>query len=152
MFEVVTQSVSPSRADSENGENTFRSKMIRYIDLMQGYKTAVKNLHWAAKRLSNSDKRGIHLYLDDFTDTLAEFEDSVFEDFMGINGSINPQDIQSISCACTDVRDLINSILAETLSLYENIPPIPLFSGMKSETEVFIHNLNQFKYRFSLTE
>lgn len=143
---------NPINNDNQESNTDFKSKMIRYIDAMQGYKTAVKNLHWASKKLSNSDKRGIHLYLDDFTDTLASFEDSVFEDFMGISGPIDPQEIQSISCQCSNVKDLISTILVDTLNLYENIPQVSVFMGMKSEFEVFIHNLNQFKYRFNLTE
>lgn len=56
------------------------------MNVLEGIKTQTKNVHWASLKLPNRDKRGAHLYLDDFLEEVGDFQDLVAESAMGITG------------------------------------------------------------------
>ena len=49
----------------------MRSNILNYINKLQSYKTAIKNLHWSSKRMSE------HKLLDDIADSVAENQDEI---------------------------------------------------------------------------
>lgn len=137
-----------TRVESRNGLQFF----IDYISTLEGAKTKIKNLHWAAKNLPNSDKRGAHLYLDEFLEIVSAFQDTVAECSQGILGEMGPSAISGAPCMCVSPRELIESLTNKTIQFYEGIPSGTIYIGIKSETETFIANLNKYKYLFRLTE
>lgn len=123
--------------------------MIGFIDFIctiEGWKTRTKNLHWSANR------KNIHKYLDKFFDILVDYQDSIVEDYMGINGKLDPLDIEGVFCASRDYKSLIYKAITTTKEFYRSIPDEVDFLGIKSETEGFIHQLFKFKYLFSLCD
>ena len=54
-----------------------------YVNVLEGIKTQTKNVHWASLKLPNRDKRGAHLYLDDFLEEVGDFQDLVV---LGVGG------------------------------------------------------------------
>lgn len=126
---------------------------IDYINCLEGLKTKIKNLHWSAKILPSQDKRGAHLYLDDYLETVSDFQDKVAEGSMGALNTVIPIDcVQGTTCSCTSTKELIEYVRSRTLDFYVNMPEGALFAGLKSETEVFIQETNNFGYRFNLTD
>lgn len=125
---------------------------IGYLNILEGMKTKIKNFHWAAKKLSNADKRGTHLYLDEFLDIVSDFQDKVAESYQGILGEMNVDSIAGVSISCSSTSELISYIIDKTTQFYNGMPTDSIYSGIKSETEVFILNLNKYKYLFRLTE
>ena len=125
---------------------------INYINVLEGAKTKIKNLHWGAKNLPNADKRGAHLYLDDFLDIVSDFQDTIAESSSGILGEMDLNAISGIGMTSTTPRDLINTLLDKTVSFYDNLPSGTQYVGIRSETEVFIKDLTKYKYLFRLTE
>lgn len=125
---------------------------LRYLNVLEGAKTRIKNLHWAAKRLPVNEHKGAHEYLDDILDIVSDFQDTVAEASQGILGHMNPEDIQGIPLREGTVLGLLKSLTNSTLTFYEGIPKDPIFAGIKSETETFIKDLNKYKYLFELTE
>lgn len=125
---------------------------INYINILEGVKTKIKNLHWSAKKLPNADKRGAHLYLDDYLETVSEFQDKVAEGSMGILGIIPLDCVSGTPFNALNTADLISYVKTETYKFYTNIPMGPAYAGLKSEVEVFIQETNNFDYRFQLTE
>ena len=125
---------------------------INYINVLEGAKTKIKNLHWGAKNLPNADKRGAHLYLDDFLGIVSDFQDTIAESSSGILGEMDLNDISGIGMTSTTPRDLINTLLDKTVSFYDNMPSGTQYVGIKSETETFIKDLTKYKYLFRLTE
>ena len=125
---------------------------INYINVLEGAKTKIKNLHWGAKNLPNADKRGAHLYLDDFLDIVSDFQDTIAESSSGILGEMDLNAISGTGMICTTPRDLINILLDKTVSFYDNLPSGTQYVGIRSETEVFIKDLTKYKYLFRLTE
>lgn len=125
---------------------------INYINVLEGAKTKIKNLHWGAKNLPNADKRGAHLYLDDFLGIVSDFQDTIAESSSGILGEMDLNAISGIGMTSTTPRDLINTLLDKTVSFYDNLPSGTQYVGIRSETEVFIKDLTKYKYLFRLTE
>lgn len=123
------------------------SGMQMFIDLintLEGYKTRIKNMHWAAEAMN------IHLRLDEMLDIVADYEDSIAEESMGIFQKMGPLDISGTKCNDSDPAKMLNSLLQCVNSFYASLADDIRFAGMKSETEVFIHEINKHKYLFSL--
>lgn len=134
---------------SSNMFNFFQN----YVNILEGVKTQIKNIHWASLKLPNRDKRGAHLYLDDFLEVVGDFQDKVAECAMGITGtSFDFNTVHGIAFNASSTRELMMYIQDKTKEFYEGISDKTICSGIKSETEVFIVNINQYQYRFSLTD
>ena len=123
-----------------NGMQMF----IDFINVLEGYKTRIKNLHWAAEAMN------IHLRLDEMLGVVSDYEDSIAEESMGIFQKLSPLDIVGTKCTDSDPANMLTSLLQHTNSFYVQLADDIRFAGMKSETEVFIHEINKHKYLFSL--
>lgn len=126
---------------------------LNYVNILEGIKTQIKNLHWASLMLPDRSKRGAHIYLDDFHEEVSDFQDLVAESAMGITGtSFKMNTVSGTPFNASSTKDLMNYVQNKTLEFYSNIPQTPLCAGIKSETETFILKVNQYVYRFELTE
>ncbi len=119
---------------------------INYLNVLEGYKTKIKNLHWAAFALN------IHVKLDDLLDTVNDYQDSIAEDCMGIYGKMAPNVIQGVSCSHTDPLSMLEGLKEKVNQFYDGLEQNAQMSGIRSETEVFIHELNKFTYLFKLSK
>lgn len=125
----------------ENGSLEF---FISFISKVEGWKTRCKNLHWAAKR------KNIHVYLDDFLKVLSDYQDSIAEDCMGILGKMSPVCIAGVSPMSADPYGFIDEVRQGVLKFYDSVPKDSVYAGIRSETENFIHEVNKYRYLFSL--
>ena len=119
---------------------------INFINKLEGYKTKCKNLHWSAP------KKNIHVYLDEFLEIISDFQDSIAEDYQGILGKMQPNAIKGITCDCLNALDFIDEVKMCALAFYDKIPQESIYVGIKSECEVFIHNINKYRYLFNLCD
>lgn len=133
----------PTISKSETNGNPT-DLYINFLCQIEGWKTKCKNLHWAAQNDS------IHRRLDDLADVLSSYQDTLAEDYMGINGRVRPDILTGISSNAIEPNTFISEIIENTLSFYSQIDSSVVYAGIKSETETFIHNLNKIKYLFSL--
>ena len=117
---------------------------INFLCRIEGWKTKCKNLHWSAPNDS------MHRRLDDLADVLSSYQDTLAEDYMGINVKVRPDILSGIPSNAIEANALISEIIENTLNFYSQVNPTPIYAGIKSETETFIHNLNKIKYLFSL--
>lgn len=137
----------------ENKELALFKFFQNYVNILEGIKTQIKNIHWASLKLPNRDKRGAHLYLDELIEEIDKFQDLVAESAMGItNVSFEFNSVYGVSFQASSTSELMKYMQDETLKFYDSIPDKSICSGIKSETEVFILRINQFIYRFKLTE
>lgn len=126
---------------SDNNDN-----YITFISKLEAFKTKCKNLHWSAPN------EPIHVRLDEFLGIISDYEDSIAEEVMGMTKQFKPTDINpapfSHIQSITNASDFIEAISKETNIFYDSL--CPHCAGLKSETETFIHNINKYKYLFSL--
>jgi hypothetical protein len=119
---------------------------ISFINLLEGWKTKCKNLHWAAP------KKNIHVYLDEFLDVISDYQDGLAEGYMGILGKMQPNVIKGTSSDALNAIDFIEEVKAGTLSFYDKIPQETVYKGITSECETFIQNINKYNYLFHLCD
>lgn len=119
---------------------------ISFINLLEGWKTKCKNLHWAAP------KKNIHVYLDEFLDVISDYQDGLAEEYQGLLGHMQPNVIKGTPSDVLNAIDFINGVKAGTVKFYENIPEGTLYAGIRSECETFIHNILKYKYLFELCD
>ena len=119
---------------------------IRFINLLEGWKTKCKNLHWAAP------KKNIHVYLDEFLGVISDYQDGLAEEYQGLLGHMQPNVVKGTPSNVLNAIDFINEVKAGTTKFYENIPEGTLYAGIRSECETFIHNILKYKYLFELCD
>lgn len=123
----------------------MKQEHIDYINYIEGIKTTLKNTHWSSK--NNSE----HVRMDEFADIVSEFEDKISEEFQGIEGQIQDNQVQPKEYTFTNVETLLNNIKDETLTIYKNLQDDIEYIGICSEIESFIHDINKYKYLFRLS-
>lgn len=119
---------------------------IRFINLLEGWKTKCKNLHWSAP------KNNIHVRLDEFLGVISDYQDSLAEEYQGLLGHMQPNVVKGTPSNVLNAIDFINEVKAGTTKFYENIPEGTLYAGIRSECETFIHNILKYKYLFELSD
>lgn len=137
---------TPMEEERESISPTGSQFFINFLNQLEGWKTKCKNLHWAAP------KKNIHVYLDEFLSILSDYQDGLAEGYMGILGKMQPNVIKGISSNTLNANDFIEEVKVGTLSFYDKIPKESVYKGITSECETFIHNINKYKYLFSLTD
>ena len=142
IFGIDNFSSSTSSASIEEGANLF----INYINRLEGFKTKCKNLHWAAP------KKNIHVYLDDFLGIISDFQDTIAEGYMGILGRMQPNVVKGIPCETLNAMDFTEEVKNTAIVFYDKIPQETIYVGIRSECEVFIQNINKYKYLFGLCD
>lgn len=139
--EILLDIAPEVHQEPENGSMEF---FIAFISKVEGWKTRCKNLHWAAKR------KNIHVYLDDFLSVLSDYQDSIAEDCMGILGKFSPIAVSGVAPGAIDPYGFIDEVRQGVLKFYDSLPKESVYAGIRSETENFIHEVNKYRYLFSL--
>lgn len=122
----------------------MNKEIIHFLNILEGYKTRCKNLHWAADNINT------HEYLDKFLDEISEFQDAIAEGYLGIKGEFNYNDIHGVFIEVSSAFELAFKLRGDLIYFYEILPDTPLFKGLISECENFIQVVNKYKYLFSL--
>lgn len=125
-------------------QNINEDTILRFINTIEGWKTRCKNLHWAAP------EKAIHVYLDDFLTVLSGYQDSLAEEYMGINGKMQPTAVTGVTCNSTNAMEFIKQVRLKTLDFYSTISSNSIYAGVRSECETFIHEINKYNYLFGL--
>lgn len=146
MAYIENSLLTPFEEDEPSSTFNGSEFFIGYLNKLEGYKTKCKNLHWAAP------KKNIHKYLDKYLEILSDFQDTVAEGYMGILGKMQPNVIKGVPSDALNAIDFIEELRTATLSFYDNIPEETIYKGLKSETETFIQETNQYRYLFSLCD
>jgi hypothetical protein len=114
--------------------------LLDFICRLEGYKTNVKNLHWAASNLT------VHMELDDILDELSDFEDNVAEDAQAIYGQITVGDVYGISSVLDNPVDLLIAIRADLANMKDLLTD-KMYVGIINEVEDYWHKVNIRIYR-----
>ena len=129
----------------QNQEEFF----LDYINFLEGIKTKCKSMHWGILNINIRDKRGAHIYLDEFLEIISDYQDMIAETTQGILGNyitIDNIEGKKIRIIDDNPQGLLAILLDNVTNFYNKIEYI----GIKSETETFIKDIQKYNYLFNL--
>ena len=139
-------------ADSNNTVGTsLPEAILLYIKKLEGYRIRLREIHWSAENKSK------HELSDNLMSMLADYEDSIAEEAMGIFGiRVKVGDIVPEIPEGRDIKSILTSVTNDTLILLASLESsegetsIPS-GGIPSILEDILHDLNKSKYLETLS-
>ena len=117
----------------------MKNNIKSYLNKLQAYRTAIQNLHWSSKNMSE------HKLLDELNDIVGEHEDKVAEVAQGIFGQIKINELRPRRYNITDSRKMLQDLYNDTMKFHATTKSKQMI-GLRSEVESFITTLNQYDY------
>lgn len=151
VLSTVVMNVSNEKNGSDaavaaGAETSPEEIVLEYIKKIEGYRIRIREFHWDAKSHS------LHNLADSMMDDLESYEDSIAEDFMGIIGyRIQVGAVVPKMPRATEIKALIDEIVADSLYVRVKISELPRWSGIVSLIDDCVHNMNKSKYLADLT-
>lgn len=124
----------------------MNSKVLTFINKLEGYKTAIKQLHWDAKNLSQ------HELCDDIAESIAEFQDTVSEVEQSITGKLKVNSLKPTEYKIKDLKTFVEDVLDATNSFYKEVKDMgDTYVGMASDCESFLSDMQRKLYLVNFT-
>lgn len=142
MEEFALPSSLLKKAPAKGGSE--KSTMLSYVNLLEGYKTKFKNLHWSAK------DDPLHKRVDEFLAELSSFQDSISEDIQGTIGPFATNEIKGTDVSANDALTAIQTLFKETVSFRSKVEGGEDYFGLVSEIDNFCHNIKKYIYLFKM--
>ena len=79
----------------------MNTKILTFVNLLEGYKSAIKNIHW------NSSSLEQHKLCDDVAETIADFQDIVSEVEQSISGNLPFNKLKGTEYHITSIQKFI---------------------------------------------
>lgn len=117
----------------------MKQKIMSYINRLESYKTAIKNLHWSSKHMSE------HKLLDDIADSLSTYQDEIAEVAQGIYGKIKLNELRPKKYSLTNSKKMLIDLLDDTKKFHPSTKSKELI-GLRSVVESFMAEVSKFQY------
>lgn len=125
----------------------MKNNVLEFINKSEGWKTAIKNIHWDASNMSQ------HKLCDDIAYRLSDFQDAISEVEQSLDGNLAKNELKPIQYEIKDLIKFIEDVISDTTDFYKGLEGDD-YIGMRSECETFINDFQRFKYlaEFTLKE
>ena len=124
----------------------MNKKVLDFIEKCEGWKTAIKTLHWDADNMSQ------HELCDSIAERLAEFQDQVSEVEQSITGKLKPSDFKPTKYTVKDLKSFVEDVLDVTNTFYKAIKEEgDTYVGMASDCESFLSDMQRNLYLVNFT-
>ena len=124
----------------------MKKVILDYINKMEGWKTAIKSLHWDADNLSQ------HKLCDDIAGTIADFQDQVSEVEQSITGKLKINTLKGVTYKIKDLKAFVQDVLDETNVFYKKVKKLgDTYAGMASDCESFLSDMQRNLYLVNFT-
>lgn len=124
----------------------MKKVILDYINKMEGWKTAIKSLHWDADNLSQ------HKLCDDIAGTIADFQDQVSEVEQAISGNLSVNTLKGTPYKIKDLKTFIQDVLKDTNVFYKKVKKLgDDYIGMASDCESFLSVMQRNLYLANFT-
>ena len=124
----------------------MKKVILDYINKMEGWKTAIKSLHWDADNLSQ------HKLCDDIAGTIADFQDQVSEVEQSITGKLKINTLKGVTYKIKDLKTFVQDVLDETNVFYKKVQKLgDTYAGMASDCESFLSDMQRNLYLVNFT-
>jgi hypothetical protein len=124
----------------------MNKKVLDFVNKLEGYKTAIKQLHWDSNSLSQ------HELCDDIADSIAEFQDTVSEVEQSITGKLKVNSLKPTEYKIKDLKSFVQDVLDETNTFYKEVKDMgDTYVGMASDCESFLSDMQRKLYLVNFT-
>lgn len=128
----------------EKSEKKDKSIFNTYLNFLEGAKTRLKNIHWGEEDNSK------HVYLDDLSENVSEFEDKIAEAGQAGFGRFKDGEIQGDEVEEFDPIAICQMIFDKTVEFRKELAGRDEYNGEVSWIDDFLATLKQSKYRLQL--
>lgn len=128
----------------EKSEKKDKSIFNIYLNFLEGAKTRLKNIHWGEEDNSK------HVYLDDLSENVSEFEDKIAEAGQAGFGRFKDGEIQGDEVEESDPIAICQMIFDKTVEFRKELAGRDEYNGEVSWIDDFLATLKQSKYRLQL--
>lgn len=124
----------------------MKAIVLKFVCKLEGYKTAVKNLHWGSKNLSQ------HKLFDEIADGLSDFQDKVSEVEQSLSGRLPMNKLSGTEYKITSPQKMLEDLLKDVKIFYKGIQKLgDDYIGMRSDCEAYISDLQRQQYLLDFT-
>ena len=124
----------------------MNKKVLSFVNKLEGYKTAIKQLHWDAKNMSQ------HELCDDIAESIAEFQDTVSEVEQSITGKLKINSLKPTEYKIKDLKSFVEDVFDATNSFYKEVKDMgDTYVGMASDCESFLSDMQRKLYLVNFT-
>lgn len=128
----------------EKSEKKDKSIFNTYLNFLEGAKTRLKNIHWGEEDNSK------HVYLDDLSENVSEFEDKIAEAGQAGFGRFKDGEIQGDEVEESDPIAICQMIFDKAVEFRKELAGRDEYNGEVSWIDDFLATLKQSKYRLQL--
>lgn len=139
-----TVSKEEKEDELEKSEKKDKSIFNTYLNFLEGAKTRLKNIHWGEEDNSK------HVYLDDLSENVSEFEDKIAEAGQAGFGRFKDGEIQGDEVEESDPIAICQMIFDKTVEFRKELAGRDKYNGEVSWIDDFLATLKQSKYRLQL--
>lgn len=120
--------------------------ILNFINKVEGWKTAIKNLHWDASSLSqHKEADNVSYRIEDFQDTVSEVEQS-------ISGKLPLNQLKPVEYKIENIQSFLKDVIGDTTAFYKELKGMgDEYIGLCSECESFIMNMQKEVYLINFT-
>ena len=118
----------------------MKSSILVYINKLQAYRTAIKNIHWSSSNMSE------HKLFDDIGNTVSDVQDEVAEIAQGIYGKLKFNELKPKRYNITSSKKMLQDLLSTTETFLQTLNRNKSLVGIKSVIENFVGELNKYLY------
>ena len=90
----------------------MKESSINFISKLEGFKTAIKNLHWDADNMSQ------HKLCDDIADSLSDFQDAISEIEQSLQGNVRLNDLKAEQYRISTLKNFVEDVLKAVKEYY----------------------------------
>ena len=119
--------------------NIMKRSILIYINKLQAYKTAIKNIHWSSNNMSE------HKLFDEIEDAVADVQDEIAEVAQGVYGKLKLNELKPKRYNISSSKKMLQDLLNDTQQFLTTLRSKELV-GIKSAIEAFVGKIDQFKY------
>lgn len=118
----------------------MKSSILVYINKLQAYRTAIKNIHWSSSNMSE------HKLFDDIGNTVSDVQDEVAEIAQGVYGKLKFNELKPKRYNITSSKKMLQDLLSTTETFLQTLNRNKSLVGIKSVIENFVGELNKYLY------
>lgn len=127
-------------------DKLMKAIVLKFVNKLEGYKTAVKNLHWDSKNMSQ------HKLFDDIADSLADFQDKVSEVEQSMSGRLPLNKLEGTRYDISSPQQMLKDLLSDVKTFYSGLQKLgDDYIGMRSDCEAYISDLQRQQYLLDFT-